>query len=122
MFQTVSQIGVNYRHSALSAGQAGGVRGGDRLPWVETADAADNFAPLASLAWQAHVYGEPPAGLKDACEELVLPLHCFAWRPAMRGAGLRRGALYLIRPDGYVAIADPHGDATTIRRGEIVRP
>ena len=36
LFRTVSQIGVNYRHSPLSAGAAGAIRGGDRLPWVET--------------------------------------------------------------------------------------
>src|SRR5215472_8462387 len=58
LFRTVSQIGVNYRNSPLSVGAAGSVRGGDRLPWVETAPAKDNFAPLASLTWQVHVYGE----------------------------------------------------------------
>ncbi|HJT34551.1 MAG TPA: FAD-dependent monooxygenase [Pirellulales bacterium] len=115
MFRTVSQIGVNYRHSALSAGKAGAVRGGDRLPWVETADGADNFAPLASLAWQAHVYGGVQPALEQACAELRLPLHCFAWRPAMRGAGLRRGALYLIRPDGYVALAEGDGNPAPLR-------
>lgn len=116
MFRTVSQIGVNYRHSALSAGQAGDVRGGDRLPWVEIADGTDNFAPLASLAWQAHVYGHPRPALEQACADLGLPLHRFAWRPAMRRAGLRRGALYLIRPDGYVALADPVGSAGVLRK------
>ena len=35
-FRTVSQIGIEYRKSPLSAGAAGSVRGGDRLPWVET--------------------------------------------------------------------------------------
>ena len=34
LFRTVSQIGVSYRNSPLSEGAAGGVRGGDRLPWV----------------------------------------------------------------------------------------
>src|SRR5215813_11311113 len=56
LFRIVSQIGVNYRNSPLSAGRAGRVCGGDRLPWVE---AVENFAPLTSLAWQVHVYGEP---------------------------------------------------------------
>ena len=59
LFRTVSQIGVQYRHSPLSEGAAGSVRGGDRLPWVETGANEDNFAPLASLDWQVHVYGEP---------------------------------------------------------------
>src|SRR5262249_10917074 len=49
-FHTASQIGIEYRHSPLSAGAAGAVRGGDRLPWVETKPGQDNFAPLTSLA------------------------------------------------------------------------
>jgi 2-polyprenyl-6-methoxyphenol hydroxylase-like FAD-dependent oxidoreductase len=116
LFRTVSQIGVNYRNSPLSAGAAGAVRGGDRLPWVETRPGQDNFAPLASLAWQVHVYGEPRGGLAEVCAELRLPLHLFAWQQGMRRAGLRRSALYLVRPDGYVALADPHADPERLRR------
>src|SRR5215472_12824566 len=59
LFHTVSQIGVSYRHGPLSVGAAGAVRGGDRLPWVEMGPGQDNFAPLASLTWQVHVYGMP---------------------------------------------------------------
>jgi 2-polyprenyl-6-methoxyphenol hydroxylase-like FAD-dependent oxidoreductase len=110
LFRTVSQIGINYRKSPLSEGAAGSVRGGDRLPWVETDVGQDNFAPLTSLAWQAHVYGEPKRGVAEACAQLGLPLNLFAWHPEMRPAGLMREALYLIRPDGYVALADPDGD------------
>ena len=91
LFRTVSQIGVNYRDSPLSEGAAGAVQGGDRLPWVETGPGEDNFAPLTSLAWQVHVYGEPRPGLAEACAELRLPLHVFAWQPAMRRAGLGAG-------------------------------
>ena len=115
LFRTVSQIGVNYRHSPLSRGAAGAVRGGDRLPWVETEPGKDNFAPLASLTWQAHVYGEPRGGLAEVCAEHQLPLHLFAWRPRMRRASLVRGALYLVRPDGYVALADPRADPERLR-------
>jgi hypothetical protein len=115
LFRTVSQIGVTYRHSPLSAGAAGAVRGGDRLPWVETEPGPDNFAPLAALTWQAHVYGEPRSGLAEVCAELHLPLHLFAWRQGMRRAGLLRKALYLVRPDGYVALADPHADPERLR-------
>jgi hypothetical protein len=32
--RTVSQITLNYRGGPLSAGSAGQVHGGDRLPWV----------------------------------------------------------------------------------------
>jgi hypothetical protein len=108
-FRTISQIGIRYPQSALSEGAAGGVRGGDRLPWVgpELEGAGDNFDPLATMAWQVHVYGEPSPALSPACERLGLPLNAFPWRPAMGRKGLRRGAVYLVRPDGYVALADP---------------
>ena len=115
LFGRVSQTRVNYRHSALSAGRAGAVRGGDRLPWVETAPGPDNFAPLVSMAWQAHVYGTPSAALAEACARLGLPLHGFAWRDSMARAGLAKDALYLIRPDGHVALADPSASADTLR-------
>jgi hypothetical protein len=115
LFRTVSQIGVNYRHSPLSRGAAGAVRGGDRLPWVETEPGVDNFAPLASLKWQVHVYGEPRPGLAEVCAELQLPLHRFAWQRQTRRAGLQRAAAYLVRPDGYVALADPYAQAERLR-------
>jgi 2-polyprenyl-6-methoxyphenol hydroxylase-like FAD-dependent oxidoreductase len=117
MFRTVSQTSVNYRGSSLSEGQAGRVHGGDRLPWVKAASsgiAKDNFAPLASLDWQVHVYGDPRPGLRTACERRKLPLHVFPWHPEMRPSGLRRNALYLVRPDGYVALADPEGKGTAV--------
>jgi len=41
-------------------------------------------------------------------------LHAFAWQPAMGRAGLRRDAAYLVRPDGYVALADPEARASTL--------
>jgi 2-polyprenyl-6-methoxyphenol hydroxylase-like FAD-dependent oxidoreductase len=115
LFHTVSQIGVNYRHSPLSVGAAGAVQGGDRLPWVETEPGGDNFAPLASLTWQVHVYGEPKQGLAEVCAELQLPLQLFAWRPEMRRAGLLRAAVYLVRPDGYIGLADPHAHPERLR-------
>jgi hypothetical protein len=33
----------------------------------------------------------------------------------MQRAGLARGALYLVRPDGYVALADASGNPQTVR-------
>jgi hypothetical protein len=33
----------------------------------------------------------------------------------MRRAGLLRSALYLVRPDGYVGLADPHAKAGRLR-------
>jgi 2-polyprenyl-6-methoxyphenol hydroxylase-like FAD-dependent oxidoreductase len=116
LFRTVSQTQVNYRGSSLSAGTAGSVHGGDRLPWVDLGSGEDNFAPLTSLEWQVHVYGEVQRGVSEACAELRLPLHVFAWQEAMRRAGLRNGALHLVRPDGYVALADPSADPERLRQ------
>ena len=65
----------------------------------------DNFAPLTSLDWQVHVYGEAPAEIRTLCAERNLPLHVFPWRLNMDRSGLRRDAVYLVRPDGYVATA-----------------
>ena len=113
MFRTVSQTAVEYRGSELSEGRAGEVWGGDRLPWVANVEGgeADNFVPLESVDWQVHVYGEASAVVRAACEERGLPLHAFAWREAMGEAGLERGAFYLVRPDGYVALAGKDGAA-----------
>jgi hypothetical protein len=116
MFRMVSQTAVNYRGSSLSVGRAGTVHGGDRLPWVKMGLNLDedNFAPLASLDWQIHVYGDPAPEIRTMCEGRKLPLHVFPWRPEMRRPGLPRDAVYLVRPDGYVALVDSEGSATTV--------
>jgi hypothetical protein len=101
----------------LGEGQAGTVHGGDRLPWVKTdlnGVDTDNFAPLASVDWQVHVYGHATPEVRAVCDSRKLPLHVFPWRPEVRRTGLRRNAVYLVRPDGYVALADPAGSATAI--------
>ena len=107
LFRTISQILVNYRHSTLSDGATGSLHGGDRLPWIkpDPDTATDNFTPLTSLDWQVHVYGTPAQEIMRACADRNLPLQRLDWREPMRNAGLRRNAAYLIRPDGYIAIA-----------------
>ena len=100
----------------LSTGAAGSVRGGDRLPWVPDVGGGDNFAPLASLDWQVHVYGAPPNAIEPACRELGIPLHRFSWTADADRAGLLRGALYLVRPDGYVGLADAQCDVGALRQ------
>jgi 2-polyprenyl-6-methoxyphenol hydroxylase-like FAD-dependent oxidoreductase len=112
MFRTISQLAIQYRGSSLSEGRAGAVHGGDRLPWVPAIENdRDNFAPLTSLTWQVHVYGEAAREIEAVCHERTLPLHVFPWRQAMSRTGLQRNALYLVRPDGYVAFAHPSGGA-----------
>jgi 2-polyprenyl-6-methoxyphenol hydroxylase-like FAD-dependent oxidoreductase len=108
MFRTVSQTMLNYRKGLLSRGQAGIVHGGDRLPWVAIGD-TDNFAPLSAMQWQVHVYGAARPELSAWCAAENLPLHVFGWRSEYQAAGLARDALYLLRPDTYVALADSSG-------------
>jgi hypothetical protein len=104
---SVSCISLVSRGFPLGPG-GGTVHGGDRLPWVKTGLNLDedNFAPLASLDWQVHVYGDRAPDIQTMRDGRKLPLHVFPWRAEMRRRGLRRHAVYLVRPDGYVALAD----------------
>ncbi|MBI0533964.1 monooxygenase [Roseomonas sp. KE2513] len=102
LFRFASQIRIRYPGSALSEGRAGDIAGGDRLPW---ADGPDNFAPLTTLDWHVQVHGEAHAALAAEAEELSLPLHRFDWSDGAERAGFARGAAYLVRPDGHIALA-----------------
>jgi len=105
LFRTVSQITLNYRGKGLDHGRVGAVHGGDRLPWVKTSE-GDNYKALKRIGWQVHVYGAAEERLARWCGERRLPLEVFPFRDAMGHAGLRENALYLIRPDTYVALAE----------------
>jgi 2-polyprenyl-6-methoxyphenol hydroxylase-like FAD-dependent oxidoreductase len=115
LFRTVSQITLNYRGGPLSAGKAGHIQGGDRLPWVSIGG-QDNFASLAAIAWQVHVYGSASAELMAWCAAQGLPLHVFDWFPEHELAGFARDGLYLLRPDSYVALAEPSGSPGVLER------
>ncbi|MFN2602575.1 MAG: FAD-dependent monooxygenase [Gemmatimonadaceae bacterium] len=106
LFRTLSQTAISYRKSALSEGAVNKIHGGDRLPWVKLSDDRDNFDSLKSLTWQVHVYGAPRRGVKELCDSLHLQLQIFPWTKAVERAGFTRNAVYVIRPDGHVAIAD----------------
>jgi hypothetical protein len=56
--------------------------------------------------WQVHVYGNAGPKVRTTCEQRKLPLHVFGWRQGMGRSGLQRDAVYLVRPDGYVAVVD----------------
>ena len=118
MFRTVSQTAVNYRGSSLSEGRAGAVHGGDRLPWVKPdrgrrrprqLHAADVSGLAGPRVRRRGARDSARSARRDACR-----CTCFRGAPEMGRAGLRRNAVYLVRPDGYVALADPSGGATTI--------
>jgi hypothetical protein len=115
LFRTVSQITINYRHGPLSEGRAGGVCGGDRLPWV-VVSGTDNYEPLKAMTWQVHVYGEASSELRIWCDKRSLPLHVFAWRQEYGYAGFAQDATYLIWPDTYVALASDSSAISSLQR------
>jgi hypothetical protein len=92
IFRTVSQITLNYRGSALSVGAAGHVHG------------------------QVHVYGAAKPELARWCTDHHVDLQVFDWTPQHEAAGLARDALYLLRPDTYVAVADTSGAPEVVDR------
>jgi hypothetical protein len=91
------------------------VYGGDRLPWVPS-EGADNFASLSAMIWQIHVYGTARPEFAKWCADRGLKLHVFAWEAQHEAAGLARDALYLLRPDTYVALADASGAPEAVDR------
>jgi 2-polyprenyl-6-methoxyphenol hydroxylase-like FAD-dependent oxidoreductase len=113
-FRLVSQTRINYRDSPLSQGSTGHVSGGDRLPWVEAEDGG-NFEPLKSLDWQVHVYGQAGPELGQAIAESGIALHELPWNERTQRAGLEHDSLYLVRPDGHVALADSKQDVEKLR-------
>jgi len=115
LFRTVAQITLNYRYGPLSAGTAGHVHGGDRLPWVSV-DGSDNFSTLAAMRWQVHVYGSTTEEFSRCCASHDLPLQVFDWRSEYEAAGISKNAFYLLRPDSYVALADASGSAEVLER------
>ena len=115
LFRTVSQVTINYRHGTLSAGRAGDIHGGDRLPWIAIGE-GDNYQPLKAMTWQVHVYGTASAQLRTWCDRHDLPLHEFAWRHDYASAGFAQHALYLVRPDTYVALASGYNQVEALQQ------
>jgi 2-polyprenyl-6-methoxyphenol hydroxylase-like FAD-dependent oxidoreductase len=115
LFRTVAQLTLNYRGGPLSQGKAGRVHGGDRLPWASS-DGQDNYAALADIGWQVHVYGSASPQLAAWCAAQNIALHEFGWRQEHEAAGLARDAVYLLRPDSYVALAEPSGSPDMLER------
>lgn len=108
-FGVISQTSINYRGSAISAGTAGTLSGGDRLPYVADAS-GDNFEPLTALDWQVHVYGEASPAFAAAIARTGIPLHEFPWTTTAGKARLACNGAYLVRPDGHVALAATEQD------------
>jgi 2-polyprenyl-6-methoxyphenol hydroxylase-like FAD-dependent oxidoreductase len=113
MFSAVSQITITYRDSPISQGGTGHIHGGDRLPWV-AASGIDNFEPLSYIGWQLHVYGNCSAPLSEWCASKHIPVRHYAWQAAHGSAGLVEDAIYLLRPDTYIALVSQSQDPAVL--------
>ena len=115
MFRTVSQVTLNYRDGPLSVGETGELKAGDRLPWTPNVS-PEETAALARMAWQVVVYGHASEALLDWGRASGGAVSVFEHRPDLAATGIAKDAAYLLRPDTYIAVADPRGDPTVLER------
>lgn len=114
-FAFVSQLNINYRHSALSLQAPGSLQAGDRLPWVKDG-LLDNFTALKTLDWQVHVYGTADEPLRASLQAENIPLVVFSWSINAKKQNLIENAAYLIRPDGYISVIDTTQSGEQIKK------
>ena len=110
LYARTSQLAIAYPKSPLSVNTkvGGKVKAGDRLPFVEDADdktdRRGNHKPLDGKDWQIHVYGDVATNAAEL-DQLPVVLHVYSWNASLKAKGLVKDAIYLIRPDGYIAMA-----------------
>ncbi len=63
-------------------------------------------AQLAAATGRSMLTGYRPGRVKGEVRAPKHSLQTYPWQPAFHEAALREDALYLIRPDTYVAVAD----------------
>ncbi|KAJ9486171.1 hypothetical protein VN97_g7170 [Penicillium thymicola] len=102
IFRGASQLICNYRGSSLSCIAEGTVQPGDRLPWVEINE-VDNFSTLREVSWQLHIYGKSGSELEKWARERNAKAFTFRWHDQYGKVGLVKNAVYLLRPDQYIA-------------------
>ncbi|UTE76787.1 FAD-dependent monooxygenase [Rossellomorea sp. KS-H15a] len=113
-FKVISQTRIHYHDSRLSKGTSGKITGGDRLPYYQNGP-MDNYDPLTSCEWQIHIYGKASEQLGKFKEESGAELHVFPWESPMEEKGLMENAIYLIRPDGYIAYTNQDQDLNSLK-------
>ncbi|KAJ3497455.1 hypothetical protein NLG97_g1892 [Lecanicillium saksenae] len=110
-FHGLSQFILDYRGTTLAGtdSAAGAAKAGERLPWVKL-NGRDNHESLAHIEWQLHVYGTASERLISWCKANQLRLTVLEWTAEYGTAGIARDAVYLLRPDTYIALIDAQAD------------
>jgi 2-polyprenyl-6-methoxyphenol hydroxylase-like FAD-dependent oxidoreductase len=117
-FQTISQIGIRYRESALSQ-TLGTVpekapHAGDRFPWLRLKFQAqgpreDLFQKLDDTRFNLLVIGQPAPSAASLGLSDMLQLHSIPSDPendaALAAASIASPSYYLLRPDGHIGLA-----------------
>jgi hypothetical protein len=128
-FRTVSQIGINYRDSAMSETLPGmpaaGPLAGDRFPWLRPTLSPNNrpedlYRKLDDTRFTLIVVGQPApptgmAGVEDLLRILVIPNDPANDRELAR-VQIPRIAFYLLRPDGHIALCGTQLNAAAVTR------
>ncbi len=108
-FRTISQLGIAYPRSALSAGSRDlPIVPGDRMPFIAAHADASNAGH-----WNLQSFGDIPADVKAFCQQHGLAHYSFPYYRV--GTAPAAGAFYLVRPDGYVAFAGSVEDVPLLR-------
>ncbi|MBI3775262.1 MAG: FAD-dependent monooxygenase [Gammaproteobacteria bacterium] len=127
-FASISQIGIHYRRSALSAAAPDlpddGPQAGDRFPWLHLkfapgAAAEDIFARFDDTRFNLLAIGQPPLTATPPELDSLLHTHVIPGpdnEQVLHGAGISSPSFYLLRPDGHIGIAGKHLDAAVLSR------
>jgi hypothetical protein len=123
----VSQTGIQYRRSPLSrtiAAAPEAPQAGDRFPWLHLAFRTgglleDVFQKMDDMRFTLLVFGQPGpraglAGFNDLVDVHTVP-HTPENDAALAALAIDGPAYYLVRPDGYVALAGSHFNEADVR-------
>jgi 2-polyprenyl-6-methoxyphenol hydroxylase-like FAD-dependent oxidoreductase len=125
-FMTLSQTGIAYRQSPLSrtlAAAPDAPQAGDRFPWLHLefrsgGPREDVFQKMDDTRFTLLVVGQPGpaaiAGFRDLVDVLTVP-RTPENDAALAAVSVAGPAYYLVRPDGYVALAGSRFSETDVR-------
>jgi hypothetical protein len=124
-FLTISQTGIHYRGSTLSAGQLpqDAPQAGDRFPWIKLRLRADGPVEDVFQAFDDTQFNLVVSGDAVQTNELRIPAGLLRTHVIPRDPGndaefarvkIPQPSFYLIRPDGYVGLCGTRLDTAAL--------